>query len=104
MIRKAFIMSVHGQFVDEYERRHNPIWPELAATLKVHGVNNYSIYISDKTNQLFAYVEIEDLKRWEEIAETEWCRKWWKHMSEIMPSNVDNSPVSTPLREVFHLR
>ena len=29
--------------------------------------------------------------------------KWWKHMSDVMPSNADHSPVSASLREVFHL-
>jgi len=27
-IRKAFIMSVHAYAGTEYEKRHNPIWPE----------------------------------------------------------------------------
>jgi L-rhamnose mutarotase len=31
------------------------------------------------------------------------CQKWWAHMGDVMPSNPDNSPVSEPLREVFHL-
>ncbi len=30
-------------------------------------------------------------------------QKWWKFMSDIMESNTDNSPVSTPLTEVFYL-
>ena len=45
----------------------------------------------------------EDEARWEAIARTEVCRKWWRHMSDIMPSNPDASPVSEDLREVFHL-
>jgi L-rhamnose mutarotase len=31
------------------------------------------------------------------------CRRWWQHMRELMPSHPDNSPVSTELREVFHI-
>jgi L-rhamnose mutarotase len=27
----------------------------------------------------------------------------WKHMADLMPANPDSSPLSTPLREVFHL-
>jgi len=103
MIRKAFLMSVNPDQQAEYERRHNPIWPELEATLKSHGVHNYSIFLDEGTNQLFAYVEIEDEVRWAAIAETEPCRRWWAHMREIMPSNPDNSPVSKELREVFHV-
>lgn len=103
MIRKAFVMSVHPGKEAEYERRHRPIWQELADTLKAHGVHNYSIFLHPQTRQLFGYVEVEDAARWEAIARTEACQRWWAHMRDMMPSNPDNSPVSTELREVFHL-
>jgi L-rhamnose mutarotase len=103
MIRKAFVMSVNAGFETEYERRHNPIWPELEAVLKQHGVLGYSIFLHPETRQLFAYAEIADEARWQAIAGTPECRRWWAHMREIMPSNPDNSPVARELREVFHL-
>lgn len=103
MIRKAFVMSVHPDQHDEYERRHRPIWQELHDVLKAHGVHNYSIFLHEETHQLFAYVEVEDEARWAAIADTEVCRRWWKYMGDIMPANPDNSPVSVPLREVFHI-
>ena len=102
MIRKAFVMSVNAGCEAVYERRHNPIWPELEATLRVRGVSNYSIFLHAETRQLFAYAEIESEERWQAIAMTDVCRRWWAHMREIMPANADASPVSTPLREVFH--
>ena len=103
MIRKAFVMQVNPDQHAEYEKRHNPIWPELEQTLKDHGVHTYSIFLDKQTNQLFGYAEIEDQARWEAIAQTPICRKWWAYMKEIMPSNPDNSPVSKELREVFHI-
>jgi L-rhamnose mutarotase len=103
MIRKAFVMSVNPGCEAEYERRHRPIWPELEAVLKQHGVHNYSIYLHPQTRQLFGYVEIEDESRWAAIAQTPQCRKWWAHMKDIMPSNPDNSPIAVELREVFHI-
>jgi L-rhamnose mutarotase len=103
MIRKAFRMSVHPGMHDEYRRRHNPIWQELQDALLAHGVHNYSIFLDPSDGSLFGYAEIEDEARWEAIARTEVCRRWWYHMREVMPANPDDSPVSTPLREVFHL-
>ncbi len=103
MIRKAFVMSVNAGAEEEYEKRHRPIWPELEAVLKEHGVHNYSIFLHAETRQLFGYVEIEDEARWDAIAQTAICRKWWAHMKEIMPSNEDNSPIAHELREVFHI-
>ncbi len=103
MLRKAFVMSVNAGQEAEYARRHQPIWAELAAVLKSHGAHNYSIFLHPETRQLFAYVEIEDEARWQAIAQTEVCQRWWKHMGDVMPSNPDHSPVATGLKEVFHL-
>ena len=103
MIRKAFLMSVHPGAHEEYRQRHNPIWSELEELLRDHGVHNYSIFLEPESNRLFAYAEIESEARWDAIAQTAVCRRWWAHMKEIMPSNPDDSPVSAPLAEVFHL-
>ena len=103
MIRIAFVMGVNPGQHAEYERRHNPIWDELAEALKAHGVHNYSIFLHEETDQLFAYAEIESKERWNAIAQTEVCQRWWAYMKDIMPTNPDNSPVSTPLKPVFYL-
>lgn len=103
MIRKAFVMSLHPGQSEEYARRHNPIWAELAAVLRAHGVHNYSIFHDPQTQQLFGYVEIEDEARWAAVADTAVCQRWWRHMSELMLSHPDHRPVSQELREVFHL-
>ena len=103
MIRKAFIMSVHPGAEAEYEARHNPIWPELESVLKDHGVLNYSIFLLPDTRQLFGYVELENEARWKAIAQTDVCRRWWRHMRDLMPSHADDSPVSVELKEVFHI-
>ncbi|MFH2001481.1 MAG: L-rhamnose mutarotase [Planctomycetota bacterium] len=103
MIRKAFVMQVYSGRHEEYRERHDPIWPELEAALKSHGVHNYSIFLHPETSQLFAYAEIEDEKQWQGIAQTDVCKRWWAHMREIMPSHPDNSPISTDLQELFHI-
>ena len=103
MIRKTFLMSVHPDRHAEYARRHAPIWPELAEVLRRHGVHNYSIHLDAETSLLFAYAEIESEERWAAIARDPVCRRWWRHMADVMPSNPDASPVARDLREVFHL-
>ena len=103
MLRKAFLMTLRPGCQEEYERRHNPIWPELQAVLKAHGVGNYSIFLNRASDQLFAYVEIESEELWQDIAQTEVCQRWWAQMKDLMLSNADNSPVTAVLDEVFHL-
>jgi L-rhamnose mutarotase len=103
VIRKAFLMTLKPGNQDEYERRHNPIWPELQDILRSHGVRNYSIFLDRKTDRLFAYAEIESEELWAKIAQTDVCQRWWAHMNDLMLTNDDNSPVAINLDEVFHL-
>jgi len=103
MIRKAFVMSVHPGKQKEYRDCHDPIWTELEQTLKAHGVHNYSIFLHEPTCQLFGYVEIESEQHWDAVAGTDVCRRWWASMKDIMPSNLDSSPVSAELVSVFFL-
>lgn len=96
-------MQVHPDKHQEYLKRHSPIWPELAQTLKDHGAYNYNIFLDVSRNLLFAYVEIESLERWNAVAETEVCQRWWRSMSHLMSSNADHSPLSSELTSVFYL-
>jgi len=96
-------MSIHGGAEQEYEARHNPIWQELEAVLKSHGVQNYSIFLDSTTGDLFGYAEVRSREEWDAIAHTPECQKWWAHMSDLMPTESDNRPVSKELKEVFHL-
>ncbi|HQL64806.1 MAG TPA: L-rhamnose mutarotase [bacterium] len=103
MIRKAFIMSVHAGYEQEYKNRHNPIWKELEEEIHRHGGRKYSIFLDRITKTLFAYIEIEDEQLWKKIDETPVCKRWHAYMKEIMPSNPDDTPVSRDLEEVFHI-
>ena len=96
-------MSVHPGGEAEYAKRHTPIWGELEAVLRRHGVHTYSIFIDPATRDLFAYAEVESEERWAAIANTDVCRRWWSYMRDLMPSNPDDSPESRALAEVFHL-
>jgi L-rhamnose mutarotase len=105
MIRKAFLMEVQAGKAAEYEKTHNPIWPELHAVLKRHGLHNYSIFHDAKTDQLFGYVEIEDEARLNQLADNEVCKRWWLRMKQYL---VADDPAASKarereMREVFHM-
>jgi L-rhamnose mutarotase len=103
MQRYAFKMLLNPACADEYKRRHDAIWPELAALLKQTGISNYSIHLDPGTNVLFAYLERCDDHRMDELPHQEIMRRWWDYMKDIMAVNPDGSPVATPLVEMFHL-
>ncbi|HWW75786.1 MAG TPA: L-rhamnose mutarotase [Pyrinomonadaceae bacterium] len=103
MIRKAFLMTLRPGCREEYERRHNPVWPEMEEVLLAHGVRNYSIFHKPGADMLFAYAEVESEELWRRIAETEACHRWWAYMKDLMLTEPDDSPSSEALDEVFHL-
>lgn len=100
---KGFKMKLFKGKEQEYERRHNLLWEEMKQMIHKYGGSNYSIFLDRETNTLFGYIEIKDEKLWDESAHTEICKKWWDYMSDIMETNLDNSPVSVDLKMVFHL-
>lgn len=88
----------------EYIKRHAEIWPELRGLLKEAGVEDYSIFLDEETNVLFAVLTITNEKAMEELPSKPLMKKWWTHMKDIMDTNPDESPVSTPLAEVFYMK
>jgi L-rhamnose mutarotase len=103
MQRYAFKMFLNPGCADEYKRRHDEIWPDLAALLKQSGVSNYSIHLDPETNILFAYLERRDDHTMDELPRHEVMRRWWDRMKDIMAAHPDGSPAAAPLREMFHL-
>jgi L-rhamnose mutarotase len=87
----------------EYKRRHDEIWPELAALLKDTGISDYSIFLDESTNSLFATLKVEWPELMDQLPAHPVMKKWWAYMKDLMESNADGSPVSVPLREVFYL-
>ena len=103
MIHKSFKMHLYEGMAEEYERRHNLLWPEMKDMIHEYGGHNYSIFLDNETNVLYGYIEIEEEENWAKSADTAINRKWWDYMADIMDTNPDNSPVSVDLKPVFHL-
>lgn len=96
-------MKLYPGRKEEYRKRHNEIWPELVKLLKDEGVGNYSIFLDEETNTLFAYQEQSGASSSQDLGSTEIVKKWWKYMADLMETNPDKSPVSIPLEQVFYM-
>jgi L-rhamnose mutarotase len=102
-MRLAFKMKLKPGFEEEYKKRHDALWPELAQLLKSVGISNYSIFLDRETNLLFAVQTMDGNAGSQDLGHTEIVKKWWAFMADIMETNPDHSPVTQPLTEVFHL-
>jgi len=103
MERIAFKMKLFNGVKEEYKRRHDEIWPELKELLKETGIHDYSIFLDESTNSLFSVLKIENAEALNSLAANAVMQKWWAYMKDLMECNDDNSPISIPLQEVFHL-
>jgi L-rhamnose mutarotase len=103
MQRVSFKMKLFEGYAEEYKNRHERIWSELRQLLKQAGIKDYSIFLDEQTNALFAYLTVDDANKLEQLSKEPVMKKWWSYMKDIMESNEDNSPVSIPLKEVFYL-
>jgi L-rhamnose mutarotase len=103
MQRVAFKMKLKPGVVAEYKKRHDEIWPALAAELKAAGISDYSIFFDEETLTLFAVQKLGEGNTAAKLPDSPLVRKWWDHMAPLMETNADRSPVVGPLKEVFHL-
>jgi len=99
----AFKMRLHPNRGEEYRRRHDGLWPELKDLLKQAGISDYSIFLDEETHTLFAVLRRAPDHRMEDLAGEDVMRRWWAHMAHIMETHPDRSPVTVPLRPMFHL-
>lgn len=101
--RFAFKMKLKAGAIAEYKKRHDQLWPELHRVLKEAGISEYSIFYDDETQSLFAFQKQAGEKGSQDLGKNEIVQRWWKYMAELMETHSDNSPVSTPLEEVFFM-
>ena len=93
--------KAHVSDIEEYQRRHDAIWPEMTAMLNEAGIHNYTIW--NVGNELFAYMECEiDLDESMRIQnESEVGKRWSEHMKGILVlDEVTGAPEM--LRQVFY--
>lgn len=103
MERVAFKMKLKPGCQAEYRRRHARVWPEIVQLLEDSGISDYSIFLDEETDVLFAVQKVSGNSNSQDLGHLDIQQKWWDYMADIMEVNLDNSPVSIPLSEVFHI-
>ena len=101
--RVAFKMKLKEGCAEEYQKRHDEIWPELWQLLSSSGIHDYSIFLDEETNTLFAVHKLQGDKGATDLGSNPIVQRWWAKMADIMETNEDHSPKTTSLKEVFHL-
>ena len=98
----AFRMQLKPGSADEYRRRHDALWPELAQVLRSAGIHDYSIFLDEQTLHLFAVMKLRPGHSVADLPRQPVMRRWWDYMADIMLTEPDNSPRQWPLASMFH--
>ena len=99
----AFRMKLKPDTIEEYRRRHDQIWPELAQLLRDAGIYDYSIFLEPETLHLFAVLKLRPDHRRDALPHHPVMRRWWDFMADLMETEPDGRPREWPLTPMFHL-
>lgn len=103
MIRDGFRMKLKPGFAAEYKKRHDEIWPELVKVHSDAGIFDYTIYLDEETDDLFAFRRLTDNNTAGELRNDPLIKKWWAYNQQLMVSNPDGTPWVKVIKEVFHM-
>lgn len=99
----AFTMQLKPGAVDEYRRRHDAIWPELAALLSASGIYDYSIFLDAGALRLFAVLKRHPGHTAAALPDHPVMRRWWDFMADLMEVEPGNRPKEGGLTQVFYM-
>ncbi|MGI9436383.1 MAG: L-rhamnose mutarotase [Geminicoccaceae bacterium] len=107
MRRIGQIIRLKPEAITEYKRIHAEVWPDVLRMIAACNIKNYSIFLREPENLLFAYFEYhgDDLKAdMAKMAEDEATRRWWT-ITDPMQDALESSGEGewwAPAELVFH--
>lgn len=102
----AFKMQLKPGHVEEYKKRHDTLWPDLAEALRGAGIYDYSIFLDEDTLSLFAVLKrrpgADHDAGFTALPLQPVMRRWWDYMADLMEVEPDNKPRQWTLQPMFH--
>jgi L-rhamnose mutarotase len=81
MQRMGQVIGLNAEIIAEYKRIHAVVWPEVLAAISRANIRNYTIFLKEPENLLFAYWEYHgtdfaaDMAGMKDVPE---MQDWWK--------------------------
>jgi L-rhamnose mutarotase len=104
MPRYAYQLRIKPEAIEEYEREHQRVWPELLAKLKETGISDYSIF--RRGQELVLILRVGDFdKAMDELARDPVNRRWQEFMGRLFEPVPGLQPGErfAMMKEVFRL-
>jgi L-rhamnose mutarotase len=107
MQRMGWVIGIRPERIREYKALHAAAWPEVLAMITACGIRNYTIYLREPENLLFAHFEYHgedfeaDMAR---MRANDATQRWWAvtgPCQEPLTSRREGEWWA-PMEEVFH--
>lgn len=108
MKRMGMTIGIRPEDIAEYKRLHADVWPSILERLSKSNITNYSIFLREPENVMFAYWEYlgSDFEADSQlIADDPNTKKWWElcgPMQVALESRAEGEWWAS-MEEVFHL-
>lgn len=108
MQRMGMVIGIDPADITEYRRLHAQVWPAVLSRLKRSHISNYSIFLRQPENLMFAYWEYggDDFEKDRaEIAADPDTQAWWKLCAPLQRplETREQGEWWARMDEVFHL-
>lgn len=103
MQRICFLMDVIPGREDEYQRRHDEIWPELVAELQEAGVRNYTLFRRGTTVIAYAECHPDAATAFGRVGAAEVNARWSEWFADVLARHTDENGGLIEASEVWHL-
>ena len=107
MQRMGWVIGLRPERIADYRALHAAAWPEVLATISACGIRNYTIYLREPENILFAHFEYHGVDFESDMAtmrEDEATQRWWALTGpcQVALKSRTNGEGWGPMEEVFH--
>jgi L-rhamnose mutarotase len=107
MTRMGLCLGLKPAAIAEYKALHEAVWPEILARILASNIRNYSIFLREPENLLFAYWEyvgIDFTTDMAAMAADPATQKWWDicmPLQSPLPTRAEGEWWAS-MEEVFH--
>lgn len=103
MERLLFVMTLREGQVEEYERRHEDVWPELLGDLYAAGWRNYSLF--RRGLQVYGYAECHPdvATALEAMASSQANARWAAWFTDVIATLTDAEGNLLRAPQVWHM-
>jgi L-rhamnose mutarotase len=104
MPRYAYKLRIKSDAIEEYDREHKRVWPELLDKLKEVGISDYSVFRRGQDLTLVMRTENLD-SALDELDKDPVNQRWQEFMGRLFEPVPDKKPGErfAMLKEVFYL-